>query len=46
MEDLEIKFSCPKCNKVIYKRSEWIEHFKKKHKDIKVLRLGKEVINL
>ncbi len=39
-------FNCPKCKKSIEKKQDWIDHIKKEHPEIEVLRWGTEKINL
>ena len=42
-----IKMPCPKCReKVDNNAGAWKKHIKEKHKEIKKLRIGTEVINL
>jgi len=48
MEEKPITFTCPKCGDILRKttRKEIEKHFKEKHKDVKVLRFGKDIKNL
>ena len=47
MEEKKITLICQKCKKFIsLTQKEWIDHYKKKHKDVKNLRVGPELVKL
>ena len=47
MEKNKITLMCQKCNKLYsFTKDEWIDHVKKKHKDIENIRVGPELIKL